>query len=126
MRASIPALAILAVLVADLLVDDQRPGQPRLWQGVAITMLLVGSATPLSETLRAIHRPRQQLRTCSYFGVVPNGSPTYVAPLERVSRLIAPSSPNLVHPTDDPFCREIELRQMELRYVGPQPSWRNL
>jgi hypothetical protein len=118
MRASIPALAILSVMVADLVVSDQKDRRTRLCRAVALIVFFVGSVTPLSETWRAIHRPRQALGACGYYDVVPGGSPTYVAPLHRVSPAIAPSSPTLVRPTGIPSCREVDWRDVELRYVG--------
>jgi hypothetical protein len=122
MRASITALAILSVLVSDLLLDSDKGVRSRLCRGGALTMFIIGTVTPLSETWRPINRPRQALPACSYFGVVPGGAPTYVAPLEQVRRPVAPASPTLVHPKDPPSCKEVDLRAMELRYVGARQN----
>jgi hypothetical protein len=118
MRCSIPALAILAVMVADLVVSDRKDRRTSFWRIVALATFFVGSVTPISETWRAIHRPSQALHDCGYYDVVPGGSPTYVAPLDGVSKAIAPPSPALVHQRGIPSCKEIDWLHMELRYVG--------
>lgn len=122
MRASIAALAILSVLVSDVLLDSGKDVRSRMGRSVALTTFLIGTVTPLSETWRAIGRPRQALPTCSYFGVVPGGAPTYVAPLDRVRSRVAPWSPTLVHPNDPSSCKEVDLKTMELRYVGREAT----
>jgi hypothetical protein len=118
MRASIVSLAILSIMVADLVTGDSRQQSARAWRGLALVLLLIGSVTPLSETWRALVRPRPALRTCSYFGVVPGGAPTYVAPVDRLHAAIAPPTPVVVRPSDPTSCRELDLQQMEERYTG--------
>ncbi|MDO7840851.1 hypothetical protein [Sphingomonas immobilis] len=97
MRASIPALAILALGVASVLLSPRQPGEG-LWRGVLTVALAIGLVTPVMETWHAVSLPRAPRILCSYFGVVPGGFPTYVAPLARVSPTIAPRDPARIAP----------------------------
>jgi hypothetical protein len=100
MRASIPALAILALLVADALADRQQA----LWRGLLLVALGVGLATPAFEIVRAFVYPRAPAMLCSYFGVVPGGFNTYVAPLSRIPASIAPADAARIVPRDPARC----------------------
>ena len=92
MRASITALAIVPVMLADLLpaMRGQRP-----W---LIAMLAIGSLTGLAEIRRAVtHPPAPQVR-CTFFkawdqmfGTFPKGS--YLAPLPDMPAMIRPIAP---------------------------------
>lgn len=103
MRASIPALAILAIGAADVLGRATDPARS-LWRRVLLTVLVVGAATPLSEVLRAVALPPAPRALCSYFGVVPAGASTYVAPLSALSPQIAPAEPTRVTPREPARC----------------------
>ena len=119
MRASIPALAILSVLVAEFLLREAPNMGWRILRAVVVATLLVGSLTPLTEIMHALTRPRPAMSTCSYFGVVPKGAPTYETSVARLPRLIAPSSRALVHPKDPLNCKELTWFEVEERYEGP-------
>lgn len=117
MRASIPALAILSMLVAEFLLGREHHS-PILFITV-VSALMIGSLTPATEISHALMRPRQPMSRCSYFGVVPGGAPTYVTPLAAAVRAIAPSDPVLIRPNDPATCREVSLQQVEERFEGP-------
>ncbi len=110
MRVSITALAILALIAADVLQRWSSAPRP-LWRGVLVGVLAVGLVTPLSEIRRAIAFPPAPKMLCSYFGVVPGGADTYVTPFATVPALIAPHQPAQVRPVDPPNC-----------YSGPWPD----
>jgi hypothetical protein len=121
MRASIPALAILSVLIAEIILRDPIDMQERLMRALVVAALLIGSLTPLTEIMHAVTRPRQPLSSCSYFGVVPAGAPTYVAPLSGLERSIAPEAPTLVRPKDPSTCLEISWFEADRRYSHSLP-----
>lgn len=101
MRASIPALLVLAVASADLLT---RAGAERRLRAVLAAALVIGAVTPVNEVVRALTFPRAPAVRCSYLGVVPGGAATYVAPLDRLPAAIRPSAPARVVPHDPPRC----------------------
>ncbi|WHU01085.1 hypothetical protein [Sphingomonas sp. NIBR02145] len=103
MRASIPALVVLAFAVADQLVKAPSPGK-RLWWNLLVASLAIGAITPAFEIWRAVTLPRAPHIRCSYFGVVPGGYMTYVAPLSRAPSLIAPRDPARFRPDDRQPC----------------------
>ena len=103
MRGSIPALAILAVAVADALTRAADRASA-LWRGVLAFAFGVGLLTPTLEIWRAVAWPRSPRILCSYYGVVPGGYSTYVAPITRIPVLIAPRRPVIVTPHDPPSC----------------------
>jgi hypothetical protein len=123
MRASIPALAILSLLVAEFLMKPQSGVEARMIRGIATAALVIGSLTPLTEIIHAVERPRQPPSSCSFFGVVPGGTPTYDTQLARMARPVAPSSPALVSPKDPPSCRQISWYEAEQRYYRPLFEW---
>ncbi|WP_093312504.1 hypothetical protein [Sphingomonas jatrophae] len=104
MRASMPALAILAVMLADLLARNGATREYRLWQGIAAFALAIGFVTPLNELRRALTFPTAPPPLCSYLGVVPGGADTYVAPLARLPDWIRPTAPAMIVPHDPPRC----------------------
>ena len=103
MRASIPTLAVLAFAVADVLVRTAEAGHG-LWRGMLIGAFAIGLATPAFEIIRAVAYPRAPEVVCSYFGVAPGGADTYVAPLARANRFIAPQAPAKIKPNDPARC----------------------
>lgn len=100
MRASIPALAVLSVMVADLL------GQPAGAAGRRLVLVpfVLGLATPLGEIGRALVYPPSPQVVCSYLGVVPNGASTYVAPLRALPAMLQKADRAMVRPHDPPRC----------------------
>lgn len=103
MRASIPALALLALAVADVL--TRATDQARtLWRMVLVFVLVVGAATPISEIARALALPPAPKALCSYYGVVPGGASTYVAPVASLSPFIAPAHATRVIAGDPTSC----------------------
>jgi hypothetical protein len=75
MRASIPALALLALRIGAIAVDMQ--GARR---AIVVLILAVGAVTPLYETGRALIRPAFAISDCSLLeaaGTPPNAGPLY-------------------------------------------------
>ncbi len=97
MRASIPALAVFAVISADLLAERR----PRRLRSVLVLVLAIGAMTPLREVARAVaFRPppppqcdltRAWQRSYANFPLTP-----YLARLSTVPALLRPNSPALV------------------------------
>ena len=105
MRASIPALMILAVMVAQSLADSPSRAL-RLW---LMLMLLVGSVTGLTEIARAFTQPPSPRGQCSFFGAwdvsfgaYPKGS--YLAPLDQLPAMIRPADPARIMIRDPSTC----------------------
>lgn len=105
MRTSIPSLVIVAVLAADALAGA---GSRALRTWLAL-MLFIGSATGLSEVARAFTEPASPRGQCSFFGAwdvsfgsYPKGS--YLAPLDRLPKLIRPANPARVEVNDPSPC----------------------
>jgi hypothetical protein len=111
MRASIPALAILSVIIADLIIRRARDGDGRLARRIALTALLIASVTPLTEVIRALRFPPSPDLACSYMGVVPGGAPTYVARMTAMPRWMVSAHPTVIWPQDPAIC-----------WDGPWPS----
>lgn len=92
MRASITALAVMSLRVADALAT---PGRVRVWLTV---MLLIGSVTGLFEIARALRHPPMPAVRCSFFkawdqsfAAFPKDS--YLAPLSRMPAAVRPVDP---------------------------------
>jgi len=103
MRVSIPALAILSMLIADLFSTPAEPSARRGRQ-IVLGAFLIGLATPATEIGRALLFPRSPAPLCSYLGVVPGGATDYVASLSRLPAWIRPSEPAMVRPRDPEQC----------------------
>lgn len=103
MRVSIPALAILSVLIADLF-STPPDASGRRGRRIVLGAFLIGLATPATEIGRAIFFPRSPAPLCSYLGVVPGGATDYVAPLSRIPAWIRPNEPVMVRPRDPKQC----------------------
>jgi len=103
MRVSIPALAILSLLVAGLF---SAPADAAMRRGRRIVLgaFLIGLATPATEIGRAIFYPRSPAPLCSYIGVIPGGATAYVAPLSRMPAWITPTAPVMVRSHDPKQC----------------------
>lgn len=114
MRASIPALAILAIMMATILTTDGLPAQTAdlaRARRLILVVFAVGLITPLGEIARALVWPSSPGVQCSYMGVVPGGAPTYVARVSSLPGLIRPATVHLVRPIEPPQC-----------WTGPWPS----
>lgn len=105
MRASIPALAVIAFYAGRAL---SMPG-PRWVKIWLMGALLVGSVTGLSEIYRAMALPPSPRGACSFFGAwdvsfasYPKGS--HIAPLAKVPAIIRPSSPAMIAVNDPVAC----------------------
>lgn len=98
MRVSIPSLTFMAIAIAGVLrsapAADNRNGQAA--RRIAVCVFLIGLAVPIGETARAVLLPRAPAVLCGYFGVVPNGYATYIAPLDKMAASIRPKQPALV------------------------------
>ncbi len=92
MRGSVTALTILAVMVADSVLREQRL---RLF---LFSVLLIGSVTGIQEARRALSHPPAPQVQCSFFKAwdqsfwfTPKGS--YLAPLAEMPALVRPQNP---------------------------------
>jgi hypothetical protein len=98
MRASIPALAVLAVLTGEGIVGRGKDGSvPQVyWRSILVCFLAAGSITPAHEIARSISvRPTPYTR-CSLIRAWPSskvGPESYVAPLSSVPSIIRPRNP---------------------------------
>ncbi|MCU0729410.1 MAG: hypothetical protein MUF41_04810 [Sphingopyxis sp.] len=105
MRASIPGLAILAVLAAEALTN-----QSRRWVKIMLaTILVTGSVTGMNEVIRAVSHPASPRGQCSFFGAwdanfghYPKGS--YLAPMSKMSGAIRPERPAIIQVRDPASC----------------------
>lgn len=104
MRASIPSLAILAVLMAHLLSQPVETRNQRLAVGLIGTALLLGLPTPITETIRAIRFPPAPRPLCNFFGMLPGGSVTYNIPAKDLPALIRPHMIPIVKSGDAKHC----------------------
>jgi hypothetical protein len=96
MRASIPALAILTLLIAQLLIEQPVTERQRIAVGLAMVAFMIGLATPATEIIRALRFPASPAIGCSYAQVVPGGATTYVAPVDSFPSLVRPRTPMLI------------------------------
>ncbi|CAA9523421.1 MAG: hypothetical protein AVDCRST_MAG39-2640 [uncultured Sphingomonadaceae bacterium] len=112
MRASIPALAVLAALMADALLRAFAGPRPRRARGAALAaLLLAGAATPAMELRRAfLFQPPPRPR-CSMIGSWDSGTgqqkfgkSTYLAPVDAFPPLLRPAAPAAV-PADGDLAR---------------------
>ena len=102
MRASIPALAILALSVGHVL-GETGPWakQAKVWIVVALAF---GSATPVGEIWRAVTWPKATPVLCGYLGVIRNGYATYTAPWEALPEAIRSPQTHVVVPNNPDHC----------------------
>ncbi|RVT92718.1 hypothetical protein [Sphingomonas crocodyli] len=106
MRASIPALAILAVHLGDRLAGMDMPKERR---AMLLRLLAIGSITGLCEIARAVTFPTSPVPHCGFsrawdetFGAYPKGS--YLAPIDRVPAAIRPVDPAVAADRDPLAC----------------------
>jgi hypothetical protein len=103
MRASIPALTILIVMIADALHDGgPRPvSGARFWRILLIAVLAIGAITPARELARAVLLRPSPYPQCSFFGAWDQsfstfGKSTYLAKLDALPGFLSPENPHLV------------------------------
>ena len=106
MRASIGPLAILSFIAAEALLVRRTDERGKIGTVMIVTALVIGSVTPLEELRRAIITPVAPLNDCSYFGVVPDGSPTYVARTDHLPHWLRTVRAGVFRPSDPASCRE--------------------
>lgn len=104
MRASIPALMILSLTIADLIASPAKDRAMAIGRTIAVVVFAIGLATPALEIARAFRLPPSPETLCSYPGVASGGAATYVAPLDRVPAPVRPARPTLVTPHDPSHC----------------------
>jgi hypothetical protein len=101
MRASVPALAILAVLAAEQIASRENLRAPR--SRILITILLIGAITPLHEVVRAVrYRPAPPIR-CTLIKAFEQtygdqGISQYVAPVRDLPRALRPTRSSILPP----------------------------
>ncbi|MDE1917562.1 MAG: hypothetical protein KGJ57_12550 [Sphingomonadales bacterium] len=96
MRSSIPALAILSLMMARVVLEQHGRREyidARRWIMVA---WVIGLATPAGEIWRGLTWPAAPEVLCGYVGVVPGGFATYTAPLATMPAPVRPAHPNMV------------------------------
>lgn len=113
MRVSIPSLAFLAIMMAGLLRSNpaEHDTDGRAARRIAIGLFLIGLVVPIGETARAVLLPRAPMVLCGYYGVVPTGYATYIAPYDRMIGAIKPPHPAIV-----------PIREPEKCFGGPWPD----
>lgn len=113
MRVSIPSLVFLAIVIAGVLrsTPPAEAKNARAARRIAICVFLIGLAVPIGETARAILLPRAPTTLCGYYGAVPDGYATYIAPLDTMVAAIRPAHPAIV-----------PIREPANCYDGPWPD----
>lgn len=96
MRASIPALAVMAVMMGRLLADHAITPARMAARRWILIMGAVGIATPAGEVWRALTWPVAPEVTCGYLGVIPAGYATYTMRATRLPVAIRAAHPALV------------------------------
>lgn len=106
MRASIAPLTIVFLVMAGVLRAVPDAGQRDLQAArrIAIAVFAIGLAVPVGEIARAVLLHRAPRVVCGYYGVVPDGYSTYVAPFDRVPALIRPARPAITPITEPAVC----------------------
>lgn len=109
MRVSIPALAILSMIMADLIIRPGRGIREQAWRGAIIVTLAIGSVTPLTEIRRSFVYPPSPPPLCNVYRAAmasfgPIGVPTYLAPLSSMPGWLRPAAVTELPPHDPPRC----------------------
>jgi hypothetical protein len=109
MRASIPALAILSVIMGDLVVSQTGGLRERAWRGAIIVTLAIGTVTPLSEIRRSLVYPPSPPPLCNVYRAAmasfgPIGVPTYLAPLSSMAGWLRPAAVTQLPARAPPKC----------------------
>jgi len=111
MRASIPALAILSMMIADILVQPAQSFRRRAVRLLIIAILAIGAVTPLSELRRTFLYPPSPHPLCNVFGAAmmgfgPIGVPIYMARVTELAAWLRPASPTILSAGNPPRCWE--------------------
>ncbi|WP_147157731.1 hypothetical protein [Novosphingobium sediminis] len=109
MRVSIPSLAFIAIAMAGVLrsAPDAQDQNGQAARRIAICVFLIGLVVPIGETARAILLPRAPEVHCGYYGVVPGGYSTYIAPYDRMIGAIRPAHPAIVPIREPAKCWDV-------------------
>lgn len=106
MRASIPALAILSVIVADRVAHDEGGARAML-----VILLVLGSYTGFTEVRRAIALPASPPPRCDFIAAFQDWGPNpdaaksnYLAAVASLPGMIRPAHVTLVDPRDPARC----------------------
>jgi len=116
MRATIPAFAILAVLVVDAINNASRT--KIIPTSLLAAALVIGAATPVFEIARAFAFPASPRGSCSYlkardqfFAAYPKES--HISPLDKFPAMIRPTAPALVGVEEPEKCWDGEWPRPE-------------
>ncbi|MDB5716688.1 MAG: hypothetical protein JWM38_115, partial [Sphingomonas bacterium] len=109
MRGSIPALAILSVLVTQALGAPAPQGFRRGAQAVLLVVLAIGGVTGLREVRRGLAYLPAPRPLCSFSGAWDQsfsafGKSTYLAPVTALPALMRPAAPTLLPAADPAQC----------------------
>lgn len=104
MRVSIPALAILAVLIAHMFEQPVQTHRHMLALGIAGIAFAIGLATPVTETIRALRFPTSPRPLCNYIGMLPGGYITYTTPVDTLPSMLRPTQPSIAMPAKHTPC----------------------
>ncbi len=96
MRVSIPALAMMAVMMGRILGDATPTSARREARRWVLIVGAIGLVTPASEVWRGLTWPVSPEVTCGYLGVIPKGYSTYTVPVDRMPALLRAARPNIV------------------------------
>ena len=96
MRVSIPALAMMAVMMGRILGDAMPTPAGREARRWVLIDGAVGLVTPASELWRGLTWPVSPEVTCGYLGVIPKGYSTYTAQVDRMPKLLRAAHPTIV------------------------------
>ena len=97
MRVSIPALAFIAVILAQIGSETILRGKRSYWLAAALATMVIGSVTGLLEIRRAFRHPVAPLSPCNMIQVTSGDHPEqklahYLAPMDRVPAWLSISS----------------------------------
>jgi hypothetical protein len=111
MRASIPALAILSMMIADILVQPAQRFRHRAGRLFIIAILAIGAVTPLSEIRRTFLYPPSPPPLCNVFGAAmmgfgPIGVPIYMARVTELAAWLRPANPAILPANNPSRCWE--------------------
>lgn len=109
MRASIPSLLILSLMLADILGGAVAGARQRIAGACLPPLLAIGAMTGIAEIRRGLAHPPAPEPLCSFFGAWDQTfgrypKSTYLAPLDRMPGLIRPTDPVLVAVRDPRRC----------------------
>lgn len=109
MRGSVPALAILSIIIADIVLQPAKDVPRRAARMIVIATLALGAVTPLAEIRRSLIYPPSPPPLCNVFGAAmagfgPIGVPIYLARVTEVVAWLRPGAVTLVPAVNPPKC----------------------